>query len=408
MRTSLLVSLALVTLVGAPFATAHAARTWHVDQGTATLAFDDSHLSDLGLRIVGERSTATASGEVASQVSGTLRSFALDPAGLSFTSDHGLLTSFAAGQPVSLPVHGGLAIGAKDGAARPVFLYDFNLEIDRTRGMDAIVLRTADPSLPQPLDVTNAGFLFRESLGEVAVCFADVQISTEWARALGHPELAGQLVGSLDLRLHGSPDPLGPTVAVAPAAKGLAPRLDVTLGQLYGITGFGRVGAYPAGRNGLSFATTSCNTGDAIVPWNGPMAETHPFIGLALFRRKDGVLEQIGTSWIKHGFYALSNNDCQGGCPQGSDGSYLALGCSDTYSASNNASQYYLGPRPEVNPFIAVWEACGSFFDEPLGIPDAAATAATTEQPNGVNHRLECGTKTSATARRHTTRASTT
>lgn len=390
MRKSIPSFLALVAFLGASFAPADAARTWQVDQGTATLAFDDSHLSDLGLRIVGERATASAGSEAAALLAGSLRSFAVDPHGLSFMSDEGSFRGF--GGSVSIPVSGGFAIGGKDGATTPVFLYDFRLDVDLSRGnSDAITIRTADPALPQPFVVANAGFLFRENLGELAVCFADLQVSPEWAQALGRPYLAGQWVGTLDLRLHASaPGALERRERMAPDGKEATAPLDVTLGELYGIASMGRTGLYPNGKNGLSFATTSCNTGGVIVPWNGPMAETHPFIGLALFRVKNGVLQEVGTSWIKHGFFALSNDDCNWGCPNGSDGSYLALACSDTYSTSNNASQFYLGPRTEVNPFLAVWEACGSFFDEPTGVPDGGCGRSYNgSEPNGVNHRLE-------------------
>jgi hypothetical protein len=128
----------------------------------------------------------------------------------------------------------------------------------------------------------------------------------------------------------------------------------------------GRSGTFPDGISGFSATTTSCNTGDVIVPWNAPMAETHPFIGLAMFRLQDGIFEMIGKNWIKHGYFALSMDHCELGCIP-SNGTYLGIGCSDTYSVSHNANRYYLGPREEIDPFTGEWEACGSFFDaEPV------------------------------------------
>ncbi len=144
--------------------------------------------------------------------------------------------------------------------------------------------------------------------------------------------------------------------------------LDVECTEVDRLLQVAREGTYPDGRAALSARTITCNVGDVPVPWEGPMAETHPFVGLSLYRLEDGTLEMIGTSWIKHAFFVTAD-DCGPGCP-GVPGIVLQPECSDTYTATNNASQYYLGPRDEVNPFTASWEACGSFFDEPDG-PDA-------------------------------------
>jgi hypothetical protein len=84
-----------------------------------------------------------------------------------------------------------------------------------------------------------------------------------------------------------------------------------------------------------------------------------------MFREMNGRMEMIGKSWIKHGFFALASNQCDLGCP-GGGGGYLVVACSDTYSVANNASQYYIGPREEVNPHTCEWDCLGSWFD---GIP---------------------------------------
>lgn len=144
--------------------------------------------------------------------------------------------------------------------------------------------------------------------------------------------------------------------------------LDVECTQVDRLLQVAREGTYPLGRAALSARTITCNVGDEPVPWEGPMAATHPFVGLSLYRVEDGTLEMIGTSWIKHAFFVTAD-DCGPGCP-GVPGIVLHPECSDTYTATNNASQYYLGPRDEVNPYTAAWSACGSFFDEP-DAPDA-------------------------------------
>lgn len=62
------------------------------------------------------------------------------------------------------------------------------------------------------------------------------------------------------------------------------------------------------------------------------------------------------------------------------------MGCSDTYSVSNNGSRFYLGPREEIDPHAVTWTACGSFFD---GTPVDCNRSYFGNEPNQVNHRLE-------------------
>jgi len=134
---------------------------------------------------------------------------------------------------------------------------------------------------------------------------------------------------------------------------------DVIVGELFGDTSnpnqvrrWGKVGSI----TGYSVGTISCNIGDAPISWiqNSP---NHPVIGGQIYRLKDGRFEQIGLTWVKHGFLALDEELCSGpgGChapPVGHPdwGKYLFPGCSDPYSAQLNGSQQRLGPRSEINP----------------------------------------------------------
>ncbi len=85
----------------------------------------------------------------------------------------------------------------------------------------------------------------------------------------------------------------------------------------------------------------------------------HPVIPQNMYRMSGGAtnnerFEQIGQSWLKHAFTALTENVCSLGC-NGVGGTHLGSGCSDPYSSSLNASQSGLGSRAWVNPFTGAF-----------------------------------------------------
>jgi hypothetical protein len=88
--------------------------------------------------------------------------------------------------------------------------------------------------------------------------------------------------------------------------------------------------------------------------WISNTAE-HPVIGQNMFRLKDGRFEQIGQSWLKHGFTALAGNICGGTCITPPNGSHLGVNCSDPYDSSLNGSQTRLGPKDDVNASTGVY-----------------------------------------------------
>jgi hypothetical protein len=144
---------------------------------------------------------------------------------------------------------------------------------------------------------------------------------------------------------------------------------DVIVGALPDIGKYGTVGGISA----YSLGTTSCNIGDQILLWcdtdvAGLCNKTqHPVIAQNMYRLKNGRFEQIGMSWLKHGFCALAQNLC-GTCqsdPWGCDA--LGVGCSDPYDAGLNGAQGGLGPRSQVN-------ASKGLFPYPFTAPPAPAT----------------------------------
>lgn len=124
---------------------------------------------------------------------------------------------------------------------------------------------------------------------------------------------------------------------------------DVIVGDLINVQNYGNAGDY----FGYAVGTSSCNIGTCWLKWFSGTNE-HPVIGQNMYRIKDGRLDQIGQSWLKHGFFALSQELCSTGC-EGTDGTHLGVNCSDPYVASLNGSQGNLGPRYEVNPYTGVY-----------------------------------------------------
>lgn len=109
------------------------------------------------------------------------------------------------------------------------------------------------------------------------------------------------------------------------------------------------------GISSFSIGTVSCNVGDADLRWE-QFTSRHPVIAQNMFRWKNGRFEQVGMSWVKHGFLATndSGNEC-GTCQPPVGTSRLGPRCSDVYSAGLNADRRLTGPRSEINAFTGVF-----------------------------------------------------
>ncbi len=117
------------------------------------------------------------------------------------------------------------------------------------------------------------------------------------------------------------------------------------------------------GVGGYAIGTTSCNYGDEVANWYSGTNQT-PLIGQNAYRYYQGRFEQIGLSWLKHSFCALSEGGC-GDC-QPTDCSTLGIGCADTYGAGLNTNPS--GPRSSANAF-------SGYYDYPFGVSPSGPSA---------------------------------
>jgi hypothetical protein len=125
---------------------------------------------------------------------------------------------------------------------------------------------------------------------------------------------------------------------------------DVWVGDLIDVAYYGTSGGVAA----YAVGTDACNLGDVPVGWYSG-SNRHPVIAQNMYRLRNGRFEQVGQSWLKHGFASTNSNSC-GSCQQPPDGgAQLGVNCSDAYGSGLNGSQDLLGPRSQVNATTGVY-----------------------------------------------------
>jgi hypothetical protein len=135
---------------------------------------------------------------------------------------------------------------------------------------------------------------------------------------------------------------------------------DVTVFDFTDIRSYGSFGD---GFATYAIGTNACNRGDTPLNWcdqgsgcaPGATPSDHPVIAQNLYRLKNGRFEQIGMSWLKHGFASLNGTAaaCAGAGGQSCQNppagqNQLGVGCIDPYDAGTNGNRP-LGRRSEVN-----------------------------------------------------------
>ncbi|MCZ6794501.1 MAG: hypothetical protein O7J95_12905, partial [Planctomycetota bacterium] len=138
---------------------------------------------------------------------------------------------------------------------------------------------------------------------------------------------------------------------------------DIVVSGVDAVSQVGRLGSTVA----LSMRSTVCNIGNVPLDWFGAPNPRHPFLVFNVYRLMDDRFEQIGQSWIKHGFAASQGDICGIGCIPSPGGTRLGVGCADIYGVGTNASQGVMSPRSEVNPFDGAYVFSGSHLDRHPG-----------------------------------------
>ncbi len=183
------------------------------------------------------------------------------------------------------------------------------------------------------------------------------------------------------------------TTAGGSGEAGAAVGPDVTVFSFTDVGSQGSSGGFAS----YSIGTRSCNRGDTPLNWcdqgsgcaAGAGPEDHPVIAQNLYRLKNGRFEQIGMSWLKHGFVSTNSNTAGctgfsgGGCqapPAG--GNQLGVGCTDPYGSGLNGGRP-LGRRSQVNATTGVFpfpisSPGGPYavYDQRIKVPTADVDAA--------------------------------
>jgi thiosulfate dehydrogenase len=358
-RAAALAAVVTVAILCLP-APSIAEEIWTVRDGDTVVSLDLDLLQRLGLEVTspaGPNPTDDGFGLV----------FPIDPGStLTFSVESGLLVEFLGGRVLHTD---GISIVGRRGKI-PLD----NLIITQVRGVA--------PRLFWAIEGPNGsadGLVFHRlkagfnaSSQTLTIHSPELRIPPALAAALGDPALAGVSLGTVTTQAAaewvGGTEPQ-PATAESPGDGGARTAgCDMTFCELYGLAQWGR-GDQPGTEDivGLAVATTSWNVGNQDCIWYQNPNGEHPFIIMNLFRLKDDRFEQIGQSWIKHGFYALGNHQC-GGPPctyeaGHSAGNWLGSGCTDTYGSLLNGLQTGMGPRYEVNPWTGGYSYPGSHLD---------------------------------------------
>jgi HYR domain-containing protein len=331
--------------------------TWRTTSGTVAFVVDATRVRDLGFDL--HLLDATA----ASQAAPGGGAFAIvaprgAASGIAFSTREGRFAELLGGAAAT---EGSMRLVRADGEAFEIG--DFELRVSRD-GRGSLVDRRGTGRTA--FRISGGAARLDVSTGRLDWAGAEIAIDPAWARVMSLDRAAGAIVGTLLVEASASPAPFAAPSGPPPGEGGGGDSLafagpDVIVGDLQNTMRYGSV----SGVTAFSVGTTSCNVGSQPLSWNAFDAQ-HPVIAQNLYRLKNRRFEQIGMSWLKHGFFAESEFLCFPDC-QTTDGATLGVHCSDPYNANLNGDQGNLGPRWQVN-------ASTGSFPYPPANPNTPAT----------------------------------
>ncbi|MBU0719376.1 MAG: hypothetical protein KJ749_14105 [Planctomycetes bacterium] len=316
------------------------ARRFLVQGGEVRFYFDRAALEALSIGFV-------ARGAIGEAANGRRVAFNIEPSStLEIVAVSGVISKVVAGRvqtsgallldrPGDRVVIGNFAIGV-EGSGR----YVVASTLDHNR--DEVVV----------FEMTSVMVDFVRRTGELRIV-GELAVSAPWAREADIPQAARVEIGTVLIEAGTLPmeyevtavgtaveEDDGSVVSSVPLPA-IGP--DVIVANLQEVLHYGSVGDVHA----YAIGTDACNIGDERASWIAGTNE-HPVIVQNLYRLKDDRFEQVGMSWVKHGFYAVSWDTC-GECLDPTDGTELGVGCSDPYSAGLNGVQTNMSLRSDVN-----------------------------------------------------------
>lgn len=313
-----------------------------VDGGQVTFELAAGKVGPLG-------GTVSARGVATSPEHPSHITFEISPSTLEILSGEGEPIEFGTGE---IRTSGALAIHT---AGKTIIIGNLTL-LHGDGGIWRVVDRIDGDEVGRVVFLVGSAYIeHRVAEGELRIA-AELFLAEPLATALGAPREHSQVIGRVLVAARTTP------LGEAAGAKKLredVPRLgdplvastltagpDVIVGNLHDVNSHGSSGGISA----YSVGTVSCNIGDEWLDWSAN-TNRHPVIAQNMYRMKDGRFEQIGMSWVKHGFFALSQTLCFGDCQRVEDGTHLGVHCSDPYTASQNGDQPRLGPRYQINAY---------------------------------------------------------
>jgi hypothetical protein len=334
---------------------------WRTSGGKLTLLFDVDRLHELGLEI--HTIERTALSDQLPTADATFAGNGGAGSGILFAARDGRFSALAGG---GLPTEGEMLLVRADGETFRIGDFDVHVTLDaRDSGGGTITDRRGTSR--EAFRFTGGMIQFDAASGRFEWSGADLSLDANWAHEIGAPDAGGQSIGTILVESpavpapNATPDPPAPPAGEDDGGSFGLVGPDVIVGDLQNVQRYGQVNGITA----FSVGTTSCNIGTVWLNWISNTNQ-HPVIGQNMYRLKSGHFEQIGMSWLKNGFFALSEQLCFTDC-QATNGSHLGVHCSDPYESSLNGDQGNLGPRWQVNA------ATGAFTYPPAN-PGTPAT----------------------------------